>query len=254
MEKVTIAHQVTNPRFFHGDQEPAAEAFARALNETGWRAQRVGIESWSSGLPHGLALALERQAPASDWLDASGLVDDLRLVKSPAEQACLRQAARVSDAGAAAAVAAVRAGVSERHVAAESERAMIEAGGTYPGFGPFIRSTARLGEEHTTCTDFRLGEGDALFLELSGCVARYQCATRTADPCRPRSATDARDRGRVASGVRRGARRPQEWRPRPRRLCSLAGRRRSRGLVPLSPPSLRLRNRDRGPAKLERRQ
>lgn len=174
MEKVTITHQVINARFFgHGDQETAAEAFARALNETGWRAQRVGMESWSSGLPHGLALALERQAPASDWLDASGLVDDLRLVKSPAEQACLRQAARVSDAGAAAAVAAVHAGVSERHVAAESERTMIEAGGTYPGFGPFIRSTARLGEEHTTWTDFRLGEGDALFLELSGCVARY---------------------------------------------------------------------------------
>ena len=174
MEKVTIGNQVTSARFFgHGDNETAAEAFARALGEMGYRAGRIGIEAWSAGLPHGLALSLQQHAPSSQWLDASGLVDDLRLVKSAAEQAYLREAARVSDAGAAAAIAAVQAGASERHIAAECERAMIEAGGTYPGCGPFVRSTARLGEEHTTWTDSRLADGDALFLELTGCVARY---------------------------------------------------------------------------------
>src|SRR3546814_12777052 len=50
---------------------------------------------------------------------------------------------------------------------------MIEAGGTYPGFGPFVRSTARLGEEHTTWSGHRLDAGEAVFLELAGCVARY---------------------------------------------------------------------------------
>ncbi|HLI13858.1 MAG TPA: Xaa-Pro peptidase family protein [Alphaproteobacteria bacterium] len=174
MEKVTIGNQVVNARFFgHGDHESAAEAFARALGERRYRAQQIGIESWSSGLPHGLTLALQRHAPSARWLDASGLVDELRLVKSPAERAYLRQAARVSDAGAAAAIEATCAGASERHIAAECERAMIEAGGTFPGFGPFIRSTSRLGEEHTTWTDARLVVGDALFLELTGCVARY---------------------------------------------------------------------------------
>jgi Xaa-Pro dipeptidase len=95
------------------------------------------------------------------------------MVKSPAEQACMRRAAAVSDAGAQAAIAAVRAGASERHVAAECQRAMVEAGGTFPGFGPFVRSTARLGEEHTTWTDHRFADGEAVFLELAGCVARY---------------------------------------------------------------------------------
>ena len=50
---------------------------------------------------------------------------------------------------------------------------MTLAGGTFAGFGPFIRSTARLGEEHTTWSDARLSNGDSLFMELSGCVARY---------------------------------------------------------------------------------
>jgi Xaa-Pro dipeptidase len=174
MEKVTIANQVHNARFAgHGDGETVAAAVGRLLAETGFRAQRIGFEAWSSGLSHGLACELQSLAPAAQWLDVSGLVDELRWVKSPAEQAYMRAAARITDAGAGAAIEAARAGASERSIAAECERAMIEAGGSFPGFGPFIRSTARLGEEHTTWTDQCLAAGDSLFLELSGCVARY---------------------------------------------------------------------------------
>ena len=85
----------------------------------------------------------------------------------------MRAAARVSDAAVSAAIEAIRTGVSERTVAAQCQRAMIEAGGTYPGFGPFIRSTPRLGEEHTTWGESVLAAGDAVLLELSGCVRRY---------------------------------------------------------------------------------
>lgn len=172
MERVTIANQVRNARFEgHPDSETAADAVARAL--AGRKLGTVGMETWSSGLSFGLAQALKHLLPADRWIDASGLVDNLRMVKSPAEQALMRAAAKVSDAGAAAAIAAIGGGASERHVAAECERAMIEAGGAFPGFGPFIRSTRRLGEEHTTWTSDRFGKGDAVFLELAGCVARY---------------------------------------------------------------------------------
>jgi Xaa-Pro dipeptidase len=95
------------------------------------------------------------------------------MVKSPAEQDFMRAAARVSDAGAAAAIEAIGPGASEREVAAACQNAMILAGGTFPGQGPFVRSTARLGEEHTTWTDARFAAGDSVFLEFSGCIARY---------------------------------------------------------------------------------
>ncbi len=174
MERVTIANQVHDVRFEgYCDSETPADAVARAVPGDRFSGARIGIEAWSAGLPHGLAEALRQHLPNARWADLSGLVDGLRLVKSPAEQAWLRQAAAVSEAGAAAAIAAIDASVSERHLAAECERAMIEAGGTFPGFGPFIRSTARLGEEHTTWTDHRLDDGEAVFLELAGCVARY---------------------------------------------------------------------------------
>lgn len=174
MEKVTVANQVANARFLgHQDGETVADAARRGVHEMQWRPARTGFESWSAGLPHGLAEALQAAIPARSWADASGLIDDLRMIKSLAEQRYLRAAAGISDAGAAAAIAAIGAGASERHIAAECERAMVEAGGTFPGFGPFIRSTQRLGEEHTTWTDRRLVSGDAVFMELTGCVARY---------------------------------------------------------------------------------
>lgn len=174
MERVTIANQVRNARFEgHADHETVADVAGRVLRALGTGLREIGSEQWSSGLPDGLAKALARQLPEARWHDISGQVDRSRLVKSPAEQLFVRAAAQVSDAAMAAAVAAIRPGATERQVAAACHKAMIEAGGTFPGFGPFIRSTRRLGEEHTTWSDAVLEEGDAVFLELSGCVARY---------------------------------------------------------------------------------
>ncbi|HEX6013194.1 MAG TPA: Xaa-Pro peptidase family protein [Geminicoccaceae bacterium] len=174
MERVTVANQVANARFVgHADHETVADKVLGVIAEAAMPAARIGLEAWSAGLPHGLAEALRRGLPNARWVDASWLIDDLRMVKSPVEQALMREAARVSDATAAAAIEAIGAGASEGHVAARAYAAMIEAGGTYPGFGPFIRPASRLGEEHTSWGDGSFAAGDPVFLELSGCVARY---------------------------------------------------------------------------------
>ena len=185
MERVTIANQVRNARFAgHSDDETAADATIRAIGD--WRQGRagghpggaapdlrIGVESWSAGLSHGMARSIVAGVAGADWVDITGLVDSLRLVKSAAEQGHVREAARISDAAISAAIDTIRVGATEREVAAECHRAMIEAGGTYPGFGPFIRPAARLGEEHTSWGDGAYGEGDIVFLEVAGCVHRY---------------------------------------------------------------------------------
>lgn len=174
MERVTVSVQVANSRFEgHSDSETPADKTAAILHEVGAARGRIGLEAWSSGMPHAAAERLKRACPDAEWIDASGVIDDIRMVKSAAEQHFMREAARVSDAAAAAAIEAARPGVTERAVAAKCQEAMTAAGGTYPGFGPFIRTRARLGEEHTTWGDAELGRDDSLFLELSGCVARY---------------------------------------------------------------------------------
>jgi Xaa-Pro dipeptidase len=172
MERVTIEKQVRNAAFRgHADTETAADLAGRILNDM--KPRRIGAEDWSAGLSHGFATRLRAALPDTDWSDITGLVDGMRLVKSPAEQALMRKAATVTDAAAAAAIAAIHDGASERDVAAECQAAMIRAGGDPPGFGPFIRPGSRLGEEHATWADGRYPAGEPVFIELSGCVSRY---------------------------------------------------------------------------------
>ena len=173
MERVTIENQVEAARFVgHSDGETAADLAARLLEEAGLAGRPVGLECWTSGLSLGLGTSLRAQLDAR-WSDVSGLVDAMRQVKSAEEQALMRRAALASEAAAEAAIAAIAHGAREREVAAECAAAMVRAGGHPPGFGPFIRPAARLGEEHTTWGDGAYREGEPVFVELSGCVSRY---------------------------------------------------------------------------------
>jgi Xaa-Pro dipeptidase len=173
MEKVTIENRVRTAEFRgHSDSETAADLAARVLADQGLAGKRIGLEYWTSGMSHGLAEKLQAQTDAK-WSDVSGLVDKMRRVKSAEEQVLMRRAAKVTDAAAGAAIAAISDGASEQEVAAECVAAMIRAGGHAPGFGPFIRPAARLGEEHTTWGDRTYRSGEPVFLELSGCVSRY---------------------------------------------------------------------------------
>lgn len=194
MERVSVERQVRNALFEgHDDSETAADLAVRLLAEKGraqsraeaaldeveaaigpdGRARRIGVETWSSGHSFGFGQALRARLEDAEWIDVTGLVDGLRLVKSPAEQDLMRRAAAISDIGAAAAIAAIGDGAREQDVAAECIAAMVRAGGAPPGFGPFIRPGGRLGEEHTTWGDGTYRRGDSVFLELSGCVSRY---------------------------------------------------------------------------------
>lgn len=175
MEKVAVANQVRNARFAgHPDNETAADMAVRVLEEEKPAgAARIGVEAASSGHSYAFGSRLRDGLATMEWVDATGLVELQRLVKSPAEQDLMRDAARVSDAGAAAGIAALHDGADEREVAAECTAAMIRAGGAPPGFGPFIRPGPRLGEEHTTWGGGIHRGGDRAVFEISGCVGRY---------------------------------------------------------------------------------
>ena len=171
MEQVAIRNMVRNAQFVgHSDSESAADVLLRHMaGKTAGKT--VGIEEHSSGLAYGMGAQIKAGLEVGAWQDITGMVDHLRLVKSAEEQGFMRRAAKAADAGTQAAIAAVHDGAAEADVAAECLAAMTRAGGTPPGFGPFLRPAARMAEEHTSW-----GEGKhrgAVFLEIAGCVARY---------------------------------------------------------------------------------
>lgn len=175
MERVTYENQVGNAEFigFSDDGNPA-DAIVTGLRQLHLSTARLGLEKNSLFLTPRVAESLQEKTPDVAWSDASGLLDGIRLVQSPLEQAYTRKAAEAADAGTLAAIEAVRDGASDYQVAAECHRAMILAGSEYPGFGPFIRPKRRLGEEHTTWRGDVFHHGDAAFLEIGAAYRKYQ--------------------------------------------------------------------------------
>jgi len=225
MEQVTIENQVKNARFVgHRDGQAAASLLVDLLNQYLHKAGaapargrsgiklHIGLEEQSAGLPALTAGAIRSSVLWSKFFDITGLSDQLRLVKSPAEMQFIRQAAHVSDAGMQAALNAIGDGAREADVAADASAAMIRAGGHPPGFGPFIRPSDRLGEEHTTWGDGVYRTGEQVFLELSGCISRYHApmgrlahigAVRDEDARMAETAQDAFDA--VVEAIKPGA-------------------------------------------------
>jgi Xaa-Pro dipeptidase len=158
-----------------------AKALRGLLTEQGLAGKRIGVEYESHGLTaaHGRRLdaALEGFA---ELTDASRLIDRLRLVKSQAELAYVRSAARLADAALAAAVAETRAGADEGDILAAMHGEIFRGGGDYPG-NAFIIGSGRdaLLVRYKTGRR-RLDPQDQLTLELAGVYRHYHaCLMRT---------------------------------------------------------------------------
>lgn len=156
-----------------GDDDIPVTTTVEAMRAAGLEDGRVGLEKRSSFLPFSIAEGIVRDTPRVEWVDASDVVNDCRLVQSPRELACTRRAATLTDSMMLSAIAAAGPGVSEREVMAAVYDSMFRRGGTYPGFIPLVRSTRTIEHEHGTWTDGALRLRDVLFVELAGCVRRY---------------------------------------------------------------------------------
>lgn len=155
------------------DYSNPAKVTCRALDDLGLSSGRVAFEKNSSFLPYKVAEGFVTGMPNVIWFDAGDLINDCRIVQSPAELECTRHAAEITDAMIMSGIAQAGHNVPNRAVAAQVYSTMISRGGTYPAFVPLIRSTRTLGHEHGTWDDDVLQNKDLLFLEMSGCYWRY---------------------------------------------------------------------------------
>lgn len=173
MEMVTIAAQAPEVEHvgFADDAEPA-DATIRVVREQGLADSRLGIDKSSMHLPVRIWEQVSAQLPAR-WVDASELVRDHRMVKSPREIRCVREAAALTDRAVRAGITTAGVGVNEREIAASVYQSLVAGGSEYPGFAPLVRSADLLFHEHSTWRNRVLGAGDCLFLELSASVRRY---------------------------------------------------------------------------------
>jgi Xaa-Pro dipeptidase len=159
--------------FDAADQNPARD-LAALLRELGLAGGRVGIELATYGLT-GFNHQLTRDALEGvvTLVDASDIVRDQRLIKSPAELVYVRQAAALADAAIVAMVDSARPGVVDSATTAAGLAAMLLGGGDVPPGGPLVNSGRRVVYGRGVGGPRRLEAQDQLMLELSASYCRY---------------------------------------------------------------------------------
>jgi Xaa-Pro aminopeptidase len=150
-----------------------------ALRDRGLdRPKRVGLNLMSYHLRARFAFELREELGDADIVDITQALDDLRLVKSPAEIEYLRRAAHIADLGVTAGINAIREGVKDTEVMAAIQFAASQNGGEFPAY-PFLVDAR--GTLHGTPTGKILRPGDTIYMEVSGVARRYHCnISRTA--------------------------------------------------------------------------
>jgi Xaa-Pro dipeptidase len=153
-----------------------AQDLAVMLRDIGVRG-RLGVENDSYGLTHfnGKRLETALQGVAT-LVEASRLVSELRVTKSSAEIAFVREAAKLSDLADRAAIDRLRAGADEGAVLAAMHAEIFAGGGDYPGNEFIIGSGADALLCRYKSGRRELDADDQLTLEFAGAYRHYHAA------------------------------------------------------------------------------
>ena len=134
---------------------------------------RIGIEPWNAGLRYGVMEELTAQLGRERFDACGGLLADVRLIKTDAEIDCLRDSARITEAGLEAAIASIRQGVDENAIAAAGASAMLAAGSEFMSMQPIVTSGPRISVIHLNHQQRVIQPGDPVFLEFGAVRQRY---------------------------------------------------------------------------------
>ncbi|WP_404933825.1 Xaa-Pro peptidase family protein [Nitratireductor sp. ac15] len=129
-------------------------------------APRLGIEMAAWPLSVKRFDGIKAGLPGAEWIDCSDIVSRMRLIKSPAEVAYQRKAAKAAEAGMTAAIETAKEGNSEREMAAAICAAMVRGGSDLPGPG-VLSSGERAFHLHGGYTDRVLSRGDIVQVETT---------------------------------------------------------------------------------------
>ncbi|GIV98887.1 Xaa-Pro peptidase family protein [Roseiflexus sp.] len=146
-----------------GDDEGPGNALMRAVRDTGLgQGSVVGIEHTVMRVFE--LRALEQALPGAQFVDATPLLAELRMVKDAAELEAMRVAVQVIEATLHQTLTQVRAGMRERDIADLWERA-IRAAGCQPAFETTVASGPNSANPHHTSGDRALQDGDMVVFD-----------------------------------------------------------------------------------------
>ena len=177
LPSVRRASVATEIRSFRSEEE-MFHGFRDVLREQGLTEATIAIEKnfFDAALYEVFTAHI---LPKAKVVPATPLISELRMIKDAAEVSCLEEAARIADAGMAAAARAVRAGVRETDVAGEAEHAMRKAGAEGWASVTYVASGWRSAMAHGPPSLKVIEAGDAVQVHVAPIARGY-----TVDLCR----------------------------------------------------------------------
>ncbi|WP_405874892.1 MULTISPECIES: aminopeptidase P family protein [unclassified Streptomyces] len=150
--------------------DPAVAAAGLAVSQG---AESLAVEE------HHLTVARHRAirsvAPRIRIADTGGAVEQLRVVKDEEEISCLRIGAEIADQALGELLESILVGRTERHLALELERRLVDHGADGPAFPTSVATGPNAGRRGHRPTDRRVEEGDFLSVCLGAAYRGYRC-------------------------------------------------------------------------------
>jgi Xaa-Pro dipeptidase len=162
---------------FYPDTEAGLAAAVRVIRERGWEARRIGIDKSAWYLTIDDFEKLQQGLPGARFVDSALVIENLRLIKSPAEQAYSRRAGKAASEGMRSAIAALKVGITEDDLMAAAYAGLFRMHSEYPGLPPLINSGVRHTMAHAMAEGNPVHAGDAVYFEVGASIKRYHAAT-----------------------------------------------------------------------------
>ncbi|MEU2784049.1 aminopeptidase P family protein [Streptomyces sp. NPDC007110] len=119
--------------------------------------------------------ALQSAAPRLRLAGIGTAVEQLRVVKDEEEISCLRIGAEIADQALGELLESILVGRTERHLALELERRLVDHGADGPAFPTAVATGPHSGRRAHRPTDRRVEEGDFLSVCLGATYRGYRC-------------------------------------------------------------------------------
>lgn len=153
-----------------GGLDPAIAA-ARLAARAG--AEALAVEEHHLTVARHRALAAD--APGVELADLGCAVENQRLVKDEDEIAALRIASEITDRALGELLESILVGRTERHLALELERRLVDHGADGAAFPTSVATGSHSGRAGHLPTDRRVEEGDFLSVRLGARFRGYRC-------------------------------------------------------------------------------
>ncbi|MDX1448851.1 MAG: ectoine hydrolase DoeA [Acidimicrobiia bacterium] len=155
----------------------AYEHLVETLGELGWHRMRTGVEMDNYYYSARAHQVLSAGLPDAAIVDATGLVNWQRTVKSAQELEYMRRAARIVEKMHETILELVEPGMRKNDLVAEIYRTGIRGtddyGGDYPAIVPMLPTGLDASAPHLTWNDHPFEPGLGTFFEIAGCHRRY---------------------------------------------------------------------------------